>query len=347
MALFGVYMVVAIDMLASALTIPIMPFFVASVCGCDDGVEGQCKDPVCNRLGGASSSLGFMFSAFAVAQLLSNAWMGPLSDTVGRRAILTVTLGGAGIGMIASSLAPSFTWLVASRIFIGACSGTMSAANAYIADISTSKERPGLMANVGTLVQLCFMFGPGVGAGLAELDRRAPFWVGAFTSFFALLVAAIYVRPPEEIFSKDKANGDGATKTSRLSVSDDPTAPPPPTNWGLVGTLAVGSLASNTAMSSLMTCQALYLKEIFGFGSLQFGFVMMGTATFGIIVRTMLFDKIQSSLGLMRTATLGAIMGTVTYSGYSLLSGTPTSKYIFFALAGMGTVGRSVLSRVP
>ena len=74
---------------------------------------------------------------------------------------------------------------------------------------------------------------------------------------------------------------------------------------------------------------------------------MMGTATFGIIVRTMLFDKIQSSLGLMRTATLGAIMGTVTYSGYSLLSGTPTSKYIFFALAGMGTVGRSVLSRVP
>ena len=44
----------------------------------------------------------------------------------------------------------------------------------------------------------------------------------------------------------------------------------------------------------------------------QFGFVMMGTATFGIIVRTMIFSKIQTALGLMRTATLGALMGTVT-----------------------------------
>ena len=226
MALIGVYLVVAIDMLASALTVPVMPFFVSKICGCEEKDETKCTDPICSRLGGASSALGFMFSSFALAQLMSNGWMGPLSDTVGRRAILTVTLGGAGIGMLASSLAPSFFWLVASRIFIGACSGTMSAANAYIADVTSAKERPALMANVrarsashtrvassssnsvchhqqhfcwcrparacrrptrrlslaagaqvGTLVQLCFMFGPGVGAGLAELDNRAPFWV--------------------------------------------------------------------------------------------------------------------------------------------------------------------------
>ena len=44
------------------------------------------------------------------------------------------------------------------------------------------------MANMGTLLQLCFMFGPGVGAGLAELDRRAPFWVSAGTAVLALLI---------------------------------------------------------------------------------------------------------------------------------------------------------------
>lgn len=155
-------MVVAIDMLASALTVPIMPFYVSKVCSCSDDPVKPCGDPICNRLGGASGSLGFMFSAFAVAQLLSNGWMGPLSDRVGRRAILTVTLGGAGIGMLATSYARTFVFLVGSRVFIGACSGTMSAANAYIADISTKAERPALMANVGSLVQLCFMFGPGV-----------------------------------------------------------------------------------------------------------------------------------------------------------------------------------------
>ena len=50
---------------------------------------------------------------------------------------------GACIGAFASGLAPSYSWLVAARIFIGFCSGTMSTANAYIADISSIKERAG------------------------------------------------------------------------------------------------------------------------------------------------------------------------------------------------------------
>ena len=56
------------------------------------------------------------------------------------------------------------------------------------------------MANMGTLLQLCFMFGPGVGAGLAELNRRAPFWVSAGTAVLALLIVQLYIRPPDEIF---------------------------------------------------------------------------------------------------------------------------------------------------
>lgn len=32
-------------------------------------------------------------------------------------------------------------------------------------------------------------------------------------------------------------------------------------------------------------------------------------------------------------------MGTVTYVGYSTLDGSRASMYIFFALAGVGTVG--------
>ena len=51
------------------------------------------------------------------------------------------------------------------------------------------------MANMGTLLQLCFMFGPGVGAGLAELDRRAPFWVSAGTAVLALLIVQVYPNP--------------------------------------------------------------------------------------------------------------------------------------------------------
>ena len=284
LALLCVYVVVAIDMLASALTVPAIPFYVEELCGCDGEA---CSDALCDRLGGSSSALGTMFSSFAIAQLLSSAWMGPLSDKVGRKAILTVTLGGAGLGILGSSMATSFVQLLASRVFIGACSGTMSACNAYIADISTPKERPSLMANVGTLVQLCFMFGPGVGAGLSAMDHRAPFWVGAAVSFGALLLTAVYMRTPEELAQleaeKSKALlGDSPASKNGGGGNDQPAE----TDWRGVLVLAAGSLASNTAFSSLMTCQALYLNDIFGWGSLQYGFVMMGTATFSIIFRT-------------------------------------------------------------
>ena len=69
------------------------------------------------------------------------------------------------------------------------------------------------MANMGTLLQLCFMFGPGVGAGLAELDRRAPFWVSAGTAVLALLIVQLYIRPPDEIFA-------GSEPTQELSLSE-------------------------------------------------------------------------------------------------------------------------------
>ena len=149
LALYAVYLVVVIDIFASALSVPIMPFYVRDLCGCESmDAAASCADPVCNRLGGATASLGFMFSSFAIAQLISNAWLGPLSNAVGRKAILGITLSGAAIGAFASGLAPTYSWLVGARIFIGFCSGTMSTANAYIADISNAKERPALMANV-------------------------------------------------------------------------------------------------------------------------------------------------------------------------------------------------------
>merc|ERR1719272_1028481 len=128
LALIGVYMVVVIDIFASALTVPVMPFYVSQVCGCESMDDTSCEDAVCNQLGGPSTSLGFLFSAFAIAQLISNMWIGPLSDKVGRRSILVVTLGGSCVGMLGSSVAPTFTLLVASRVFIGFCSGTMSTA---------------------------------------------------------------------------------------------------------------------------------------------------------------------------------------------------------------------------
>ena len=72
----------------------------------------------------------------------------------------------------------------------------------------------------------------------------------------------LYIRPPDEIFvssettqeadaTEDKTNGGEAEKEDAVEQ-----APPAQTDWGLIAVLALGALGSNTAMASLLTCQA-------------------------------------------------------------------------------------------
>lgn len=148
-ALLIIYTTVAIDMLGSALTVPVMPFLVEA-------------------LGGDASSLGLLFSTFAVAQIGAGLWMGAASDRLGRRPILLVSLAGSAVGMLGSAQAPTFRALLGWRFLLGAFSGTSATANAYIADITAPSERPKLMSWIGVIASLCFMFGPGVGTRLSE-----------------------------------------------------------------------------------------------------------------------------------------------------------------------------------
>ena len=47
-ALYAVYLVVVIDIFASALSVPIMPFYVRDLCGCESmDAAASCADPVC------------------------------------------------------------------------------------------------------------------------------------------------------------------------------------------------------------------------------------------------------------------------------------------------------------
>lgn len=117
------------------------------------------------------------------------------------------------------------------------------------------------MSISGIIMQLAFMFGPGVGAGLSQLNIRAPFYVGAITSAIALLVAYFNVKTPSEIEQMEhKERGvepkadEEAQALSKKESSDEKAEAP--TNWSLVLLTGMGSLLTSFAMSSGMTCSA-------------------------------------------------------------------------------------------
>ena len=78
------YAAVLIDMLGNALTLPTMPFYA-------------------QELGASPVQLGNIFSAFAIAQVISQAWMGYAGDKIGRPTVLIIALVGPAFGFAASA----------------------------------------------------------------------------------------------------------------------------------------------------------------------------------------------------------------------------------------------------
>ena len=67
------------------------------------------------ELGASPVQLGNIFSAFAITQVISQAWMGYAGDKIGRRAVLLIALIGPSFGFAASALAWDFWSLMFAR----------------------------------------------------------------------------------------------------------------------------------------------------------------------------------------------------------------------------------------
>src|SRR6478672_8853961 len=118
---------VFVDVIGWGLIIPVMPTLIA----------GMKKIPV-NE---ASSYGGWLLSAYAIMQFVCAPILGNLSDQYGRRRVLLFSLLGFGIDYLFMAFAPTIGWLFVGRLFSGAAGSSITTASAYMADISTEKNR--------------------------------------------------------------------------------------------------------------------------------------------------------------------------------------------------------------
>ncbi len=124
---------------------------------------------------------GVLGSIYALLQFLFAPVWGGLSDRIGRRPTLLVTLTGTVAGYVLWIFSGSFALLVLSRLLSGLCSGNISTASAVVADVTEGKDRAKGMGLVGMMIGLGFIFGPALCWGALELDpfpERVPWSAG-------------------------------------------------------------------------------------------------------------------------------------------------------------------------
>ncbi len=160
-ALIFILITIFIDSIGFGIVIPVFPDLIMSMENCD--------------ISRASEINGWLMACFAAMQFVFSPILGSLSDRYGRRPVLLASLFGFALDYFLLAFAPTVAWLFVGRLIAGIMGASHSTAMAYIADISTDKDKSKNFGLIGAAFGLGFIIGPGLGGFLFEYGMRVPF----------------------------------------------------------------------------------------------------------------------------------------------------------------------------
>ena len=190
--LLVVFLVVFIDLLGFGMVLPLMPVYARRfTAGLPQGQQVLI--------------LSALMTCFSIMQLIFAPIWGRVSDRVGRRPVLLLSLTGSTLFYFLFGLATRYQSLVGmfvARIGAGIAGATVPTAQACIADATSRERRAPGMALIGAAFGLGFTLGPLLGAlalwtaGDAGLSPWPGYTAAAFSAL-ALLLALF--RLPESL----------------------------------------------------------------------------------------------------------------------------------------------------
>ena len=203
-ALAVVFLTVFIDLLGFGIVLPVMP---------------RQAEPLLQEMGlqpwAVGTMIGVLFSVFSLMQFVFSPFWGRVSDRVGRRPILLLSLSGSVVFYALYGYAVTFTtpaWaiglMLASRIGAGIAGASVGTAAAVIADCTPPEKRARGMALIGIAFGAGFTLGPLIAYfGLAVFDQQ-PWGVGALASLLSLVALCLAAT----VFRETRRPGGGNAK---------------------------------------------------------------------------------------------------------------------------------------
>jgi DHA1 family tetracycline resistance protein-like MFS transporter len=307
-----IFLTLLIDILGGGLLFPVLPKFIASVSHLSPG--------------DASRHYGLLLSLYGAMQFLFAPLFGCLSDRLGRRPVLLISLLVTGIDYLIMAVAPNLAWLYVGRILSGITGGSITAASAYIADVSPPEKRSQNFGLIGAAFGLGFIIGPALGGLLGAMGERVPFWGAAGLSLANVLYGWLIL--PESLtaenrraFSWKEANPVGSLRMLGKY----------PVVWGLTGALA----ASNLAQQFLGSTWVLYMTSRLGWGVRENGLSLAAFGVVALVYQLGLARVLLPWLGERRMMLTGLAFGVAEY----LLYGLASSGWMIYAVMPIGGLG--------
>lgn len=311
-ALGFIFVTLFLDILGIGLIIPILPKLVIQLQG--------------GNVAAAAHTVGLLAALYSLMQFVFAPILGSLSDHFGRRKVILGSLFGSGLDYLLLAFAPNLAWFYVGRIVAGITGANITAATAYIADVSPPEKRAANFGLIGAAFGLGFIAGPALGGLLGNHDLRLPFFVAAGLTF-ANWLYGFFVLPeslaPENRrdFSWSRANPVG----SLAALQRHP----------LVLGLAVSFFLVNLANFGLHATWVLYTGYRYGWTPGQVGWSLAVVGITAAIVQGGLARRIIPALGEVRSITVGYAIAAVCFAGYGLAP----QGWMIYAILVVGSFG--------
>lgn len=275
-------------------------------------------------------SLGMALASFIAAPFLGN-----LSDSMGRRLVLLVAVGGLALNYLVLALASTLPLIVASRVMTGFFGGSFGPAQAAIADITTAENRASNFGKVGAAFGVGFVVGPALGGLLAELGQQAPFY-GAFALALANFLYGLFLFPetlkPENRrpFDWGRANPLGAWRAA-LAMP------------GMVRASVVLLLWNVAGLVYPLTWSFWCIARL-GWSDtmIAISLALVGLAI--ALAQILITGRAVRRLGERDAATLGLISATCGFIGYIFCTSGWAALALIVFISGQATIQPSLMA---
>ncbi|RAP38816.1 hypothetical protein DID80_01795 [Candidatus Marinamargulisbacteria bacterium SCGC AAA071-K20] len=178
---FILFLVVATELIGFGLIIPVLPQLAL-------------------KFETSSFMIGLLMASYSIAQFFSAPLLGYFSDKIGRKPVLLLSKFGTVLSYMLLAVSQSYTLFLMARLLDGFTGGNISVVRAYVADVTTEKDRPKGMAIIGISFGFGFIIGPAIGGLIYQnnLDHSLAALIAGGASLLAFIFTLLFLEEPKK-----------------------------------------------------------------------------------------------------------------------------------------------------
>lgn len=318
-----IFITIFIDLVGFGIVIPVLPLYA-------------------ERYGASETTVGILLAIYSAMQFVFAPILGRLSDRVGRRPVLLVSLLGTSAGFLLMGfaprmpfgfavlgMAPTLVWLFVARIVDGVSGGNISTAQAYIADVTPPEERSKGMGLIGAAFGLGFIFGPAIGGLMSHISAEAPFFFAS--AMAAANATALYFLLPESLSQEHRHEARRRATVAEVLEHGG--------GWHLKAIIAAYFFAT-ISFAMLTATYALFANHRFNFDAVHSGYMFTYVGVLGAIIQGGLLGRLVKMFGEKTLAVTGTGIFAVAMF---VLPASSTVAMLILASTGVA-VGNSLMT---